>query len=124
VHNGTITNYHKMRRTLEQDGWRFHTQNDSELAALLVARDLEDGATLEQALRNLLDTLDGTFHIVVATDHQIGMVKDQFCAKPMVIYETEDLVAFASEEHALRQFLPERIATREMHAQEVLAWSR
>jgi glutamine phosphoribosylpyrophosphate amidotransferase len=124
VHNGTITNYHKMRRLMEQEGVHFNTHNDSELAALLVARDLAGGADLEGALRGLLKTLDGTFQIVVATDHQLGMVKDQFCAKPMVVHEGQDVVAFASEEVALRRFLREPVKTRELHAGEVVVWSR
>ena len=33
VHNGQITNYWKMRRRLEQRGFEFRTDNDSELIA-------------------------------------------------------------------------------------------
>ncbi len=31
VHNGHITNYHKLRRQYEQRGYRFYTENDSEV---------------------------------------------------------------------------------------------
>ena len=37
VHNGQITNYHRLRRRLEQRGHRFATENDSEVIAVYIA---------------------------------------------------------------------------------------
>ena len=37
VHNGQLTNYHKLRRRLENRGWKFTTANDTELIAVYVA---------------------------------------------------------------------------------------
>ena len=38
VHNGHITNYHKLRRRYEQRGVRFYTENDSEVIGVYLAR--------------------------------------------------------------------------------------
>ena len=38
VHNGHITNYHKLRRRYEQRGVRFYTENDSEIIGVYLAR--------------------------------------------------------------------------------------
>src|SRR5262249_6208456 len=51
VHNGHITNYHRLRRLYEQDGVRFYTENDSEIIGLYLARQLALGRTLHEALQ-------------------------------------------------------------------------
>ena len=61
VHNGQLTNYHKLKRAYEDQGYEFQTENDSELIAVYLADALSKGATLEEALRQSLSDLDGTF---------------------------------------------------------------
>ena len=106
VHNGQITNYWKMRRRLEKRGMEFHTDNDSELIAVYLADKLANGSTLEEALRSSIDDMDGTFSFLVSTKEEIGYAKDRLAAKPMVMYEDDDLVAIASEEVSLNKLFP------------------
>ncbi|MBI3978879.1 MAG: class II glutamine amidotransferase [Chloroflexi bacterium] len=106
VHNGQITNYHKLRRKFEQRGYHFMTENDSEIIALYIAHKLAAGATLDQALTASVDDLDGTFTYLVSTPDGIGMAKDFFATKPLVVAETDELVAMASEEVALHKAFP------------------
>ena len=106
VHNGQITNYWKMRRRLEKRGFEFHTDNDSELIAVYLADKLANGSTLEEALRSSIDDMDGTFSFLVSTKEEIGYAKDRLAAKPMVMYEDDDLVAIASEEVSLNKLFP------------------
>ena len=84
VHNGQLTNYHSMKRSYEDRGHRFQTGNDSELIAVYLAEKLAEGATLEQALHDSLDDLDGTFTYLVSTRDGVGCAKDQWSAKPLV----------------------------------------
>src|SRR2546423_11125018 len=65
VHNGQITNYHKLRRRMEMRGVHFCTDNDSEIIALYIAAQLERGATLQQAMERSVDDLDGTFTYLI-----------------------------------------------------------
>jgi len=106
VHNGQITNYYKMRRRLEKRGFAFNTGNDSELIAVYLADKLSHGAPLEQALKDSIDDLDGTFSFLVSTKDEIGFAKDRIAAKPMVMVENEDLIAIASEEVSLNRLFP------------------
>ncbi|MBI5441100.1 MAG: class II glutamine amidotransferase [Deltaproteobacteria bacterium] len=108
VHNGQVTNYWVMRRRLERQGMRFHTENDTELIAVYLAYRMDRGATFEEALRGSLDDLDGTFTYLVATKDSIGYAKDKLAAKPLVIYEDEHMVAVASEEVSLNRLFPGR----------------
>ncbi len=106
VHNGQITNYWKMRRRLERRGFTFHTDNDSELVAVYLADKLEQGETLDSVLETAIVDLDGTFSFLVSTADEIGYAKDNLAAKPMVLYETDDMIAIASEEVSLNRLFP------------------
>ena len=123
VHNGQLTNYHGLKRAYEDRGHRFQTGNDSELIAVYLAEKLAEGATLECALHESLDDLDGTFTYLVSTRDGVGCAKDQWSAKPLVTMETEDVVAIASEETALRSVFSDEIDRIEPQQGEVMTWS-
>jgi hypothetical protein len=123
VHNGQLTNYHKLKRAYEDRGHRFQTGNDSELIAVYLAEKLADGASLEDSLGDSLDDLDGTFTYLVSTRDGVGYAKDQWSAKPLVTMETDDVVAIASEETALRSVFSEEIDRVEPQENEVMTWS-
>jgi len=106
VHNGQITNYWKMRRRLEQRGFEFMTDNDSELIAVYLADKLALGVPLKEALKTSIEDLDGTFSFLVSTRDEIGYAKDRLAVKPMVMYENDDLIAIASEEVSLNRLFP------------------
>ena len=125
VHNGQITNYWKMRRRLERRGFEFHTDNDSELIAVYLADKLANEVVLEDALRTSIDDLDGTFSFLVSTKDEIGYAKDNLAAKPMIMYENDDLIAIASEEVSLNRLFPGRaLDTREPPPGSYGTWSR
>ena len=122
VHNGQITNYWIMRRQMERKGHRFMSNCDSELLAVYTANNLAHGITLEQSLRNSIEEIDGVFTYLVATKDQLGMAKDTMAAKPLVLYESDDLIAMASEEVAIRAILPQEIDTYDPYDEEVRVW--
>jgi methylamine---glutamate N-methyltransferase subunit A len=124
VHNGQITNYWIMRREMERRGHRFMSNCDSELLAVYTANNLEQGASLEDSLRASIDEIDGVFTYLVATDKELGMAKDTMAAKPMVLYESDELVALASEEVAIRTLVPREIDTSDPYDEEVRVWQR
>jgi methylamine---glutamate N-methyltransferase subunit A len=122
VHNGQLTNYWMGRRALERRGHRFMSNCDSELIAVFLADRVTRGATLEDAMRDSIEELDGVFTYLVATSDSLGMAKDVMAAKPMVLYESADLVALASEEVAIRSIFPNEIDTCDPYEGEVRVW--
>ena len=122
VHNGQLTNYWNWRRTLEHRGHRFMSNCDSELIAVYLADKMDSGVELEKAMKDSLDELDGVFTYVVATSDRLGMAKDLMAAKPMVLYESDDFVALASEEVAIRSIFPHEIDTFDPYEGEVRVW--
>ena len=124
VHNGQITNYWIMRREMERLGHRFMSNCDSELLAVYTANNLEQGASLEDSLKASIKDIDGVFTYLVATDKELGMAKDTMAAKPMVLFESDELVALASEEVAIRAIVPREIDTSDPYDEEVRVWQR
>ena len=122
VHNGQLTNYWTNRRSLERSGHRFSSNCDSELIAVYLADRMSQGADLETAMKDSVEYLDGVFTYLVATKDQLGMAKDVMAAKPMVVYEGEDMIALASEEVAIRTLFDHRIETFDPYHGEVKVW--
>ena len=122
VHNGQLTNYWGFRREMERRGHRFMSNCDSELIAVYLADRMERGEDLEEAMHRSVDELDGVFTYVVATADRLGMAKDVMAAKPMVLYESDDFVALASEEVAIRSVFPHEIDTYDPYEGEVMVW--
>jgi glutamate synthase domain-containing protein 1 len=125
VHNGQITNYHKLRRRLEQKGHRFATENDSEVIAVYIADKLEAGGSLDEALRASIADLDGTFAYLISTANGVGLARDQFATKPLLYAETDEMVVLASEEISIRARFPDpALVPNELQAKEVRWWLR
>jgi methylamine---glutamate N-methyltransferase subunit A len=125
VHNGQITNYHKLRRRLEQKGHRFATENDSEVIAVYIADKLEAGESLDAALSASIGDLDGTFAYLVSTANGIGLARDQFATKPLLYAENNEMAILASEEISIRAIFPDpALVPRELQAKEVRWWLR
>ena len=95
---------------------------DSELIAVYLADRMEQGATLEEAMKSSIDELDGVFTYLVATADSLGMAKDVMAAKPMVLYESDDFIALASEEVAIRSVFPHEIDTFDPYEGDVRVW--
>ncbi len=123
VHNGHITNYHKLRRQYEQRGVRFYTENDSEIIGLYLRDRMARGCSFEEALWASVEDFDGSFCYLAATGDWLAYVKDRFALKPLMVAESDEFVAIATEEVALRASLPEPFQVFEPGARQVHAWA-
>ncbi len=123
VHNGHITNYHKLRRRYEQRGIRFYTENDSEIIGIYLRDQMEHGCSFEQALRASMDDFDGSYCYLATNENTLAYVKDPFALKPLMVAESTEFVALATEEIALRSSLSDHFEVHEPPAGEVRTWS-
>ena len=124
VHNGQLTNYHYWKRRLERAGHRFQSECDSEIIAVYLAERMSGGDSLQDAMQRSLDELDGVFTYICVTENELGMAKDELAAKPLVLYEADDMVALASEEIAIRAVVDREIDTYDPFEGEVMVWTR
>jgi methylamine---glutamate N-methyltransferase subunit A len=125
VHNGSFSNYATVRRHLLDEGVRFDSDNDSEVAARYLASRLQFGDDLEEATRWVMKEMDGFFTLVITSAEEMSVVRDAFACKPAVVAETPAYVAVASEYRALAE-LPGITDARvfEPRPEEVYTWSR
>ena len=124
VHNGQLTNYFYWRRRLERNGHRFQSECDSEIIAVYLAEKMEEGLALEEAMNQSMEDLDGVFTYLCVTSDSLGMAKDELAAKPLVLYESDDIIALASEEISIRKVVPGEIDTYDPFEGEVMVWTR
>ena len=124
VHNGHITNYHTMRRLYEQRGIEFHTENDSEIIGIYFADQLSKGMVLQEVLEASLTDFDGSFSYLVSTPDSISFAKDPFAFKPLLFTETDDFVAIATEEIAIRSVFSGSYTVRESQSKEIRIWQK
>jgi glutamate synthase domain-containing protein 1 len=125
VHNGSFANHDTIRRRLMAEGVTFDTDNDTEVGARFVGRRLDEGDSLEKALRLLCETFDGFYTLLVTTAAEFAVVRDAVACKPALLAETPHWVAMASEYRAL-DTLPgiERARVFEPAPEEVYLWRR
>jgi glutamine phosphoribosylpyrophosphate amidotransferase len=109
---------------LTRAGHRFQSECDSEIIAVYLAEQMSQGRTLEEAMHHSLEDLDGVFTYICVTEDSLGVAKDELGAKPLVLYEDDDIVALASEEIAIRQVLDREIKTHDPYEGEVRVWTR
>lgn len=125
VHNGHITNYEKLRRRLEQRGMNFITANDSEAVSLYLAWRIKEGYSLREALEAATVELDGSFSLIVATSNELGVARDKYAFKPLVLAELPDRFVIASEICAISAVVESRdpsVVMQEPKAGEVRVW--
>jgi methylamine---glutamate N-methyltransferase subunit A len=125
VHNGSFANHATIRRELRAAGVQFDSENDTEVAARFIARQLADGRDVEAALKELCATFDGFYTLLVSNRDSFAVVRDAIACKPAVIAETAHWVAMASEYRALAG-LPgiEYAKIWEPEPEVVYAWTR
>jgi glutamate synthase domain-containing protein 1 len=125
VHNGSFSNHMSIKHDLEREGVSFDSENDTEVGARFVAKQLAEGVDLEKALLLLNETFDGFYTLLVSNSDSFAVVRDAISCKPAIIAETDRWVAMASEYRALAH-LPgiENARIFEPEPEEVYVWHR
>src|SRR3569833_941351 len=65
VHSGIIENFRPLREELIAEGRKFESETDTEVVAHLVTRELEKGATPEEAVARTLKRIHGAFSLAI-----------------------------------------------------------
>jgi len=96
VHNGIIENYGSLRERLMRKGYRFSSETDTEVLVHLID-DLknEAGLPLDEAVRQALTQVVGTYGVVVISDEEPDVLIAARKGSPLLlgIGETEYFVA-------------------------------
>ncbi|MDO5644351.1 MAG: glutamine--fructose-6-phosphate transaminase (isomerizing) [Dermabacter sp.] len=85
VHNGIIENYAPLKKELEAEGYAFHSETDTEVAAHLVARAFESTGDLTAAMQATVARLEGAFTLLAVHRDVPGTVVAARRNSPLVI---------------------------------------
>ena len=102
AHNGNLTNSMELRRKLEEQGSIFHTTTDSEVIAYILVRERLRTASIEDAVRAAMDSLEGAYSLVISSPTKLIAVRDPHGFRPLCMGRRADgSIVFASESCAL-----------------------
>jgi len=101
VHNGIIENYRELLQELKKDGYEPKTQTDTEPVAMLVTRELDNGADPKTAVSNTLKRLKGAFGLVFLFKDSPNMLIAARQGSPLAIGHGEGEMYFGSDAYAL-----------------------
>src|SRR5262245_6500757 len=99
VHNGVIENYDSLKRRLQERGYVFRSQTDTEVIAHLIASYLKDD--LVEAVQLALPHLKGTYGLAVVSPRFPGLVVGARLGSPLVVGLGERESFLASDPSAL-----------------------
>ena len=105
VHNGIIENATELRSKLEAEGVVFTSETDTEVLAHLIARSLAEGRhELEEAVRQALSIVSGTYGIAVVDARRPGRLVAASNGSPVVLGIGEHEMFVASDAAALVRY--------------------
>ncbi|MBI5561203.1 MAG: glutamine--fructose-6-phosphate transaminase (isomerizing) [Deltaproteobacteria bacterium] len=85
VHNGIIENYLSLKEELGKEGARFKSETDTEILAHLISREIKKKKTLEEAVRQALRYVRGTYAIAVASRNEPDKIVGARKECPLVV---------------------------------------
>ena len=85
IHNGIIENFHTLKSDLLAQGVAFESETDTEVAAQLVARAHERTGDLTEAMREVVQGLEGAFTLLAVHADQPGVVVGARRNSPLVV---------------------------------------
>jgi len=118
VHNGIIENFHALKQSLLAEGVEFTSETDTEVVAHLLDRAFADTADLTEAMRAVVDTLEGAFTLLAVHADQPDVVVGARRNSPLVVglgegenYLGSDVAAFIGHTRQALELGQDQIVT-------------
>ncbi len=122
AHNGNLSNADRLRDTLELSGAIFHSTSDTETIAYIITRERLKTGSIEEALSNAMDTIEGAYSLILMSARKLICARDPFGFRPLCYGKTKDgLIVVASESCALHAVGAEFV--RDVEPGEIIVFS-
>ena len=95
IHNGIIENYSKLRKDLEEEGYEFSSETDTEVIPNLIQKFMED-CEFEEGVRKAISLLEGTFALVILNKYSNQVIAAKRLS-PLILGVGEDEFFLASD---------------------------
>ncbi len=104
VHNGIIENFRTLKDELAAGGASFTTQTDTEVVAQLLARELKNGVKPRDAVRNVLQRLEGAFALAILFKGENDLLIGARNGPPLAVGHGQGEMYLGSDAIALSPF--------------------
>ncbi|MER3472860.1 MAG: amidophosphoribosyltransferase [Armatimonadota bacterium] len=101
AHNGNLVNAVHLRLRLQEAGVHFHSTNDSEIIARLLATELAENRDPLEAVRRVMQEISGAYSLVILMPHHLLAVRDPYGVRPLGLGRINGHYVVASETCAL-----------------------
>ncbi len=101
AHNGNLINGGTLRDALEQNGAIFHTSIDSEVIMYKLAQERIRSHSVEQAMIQVMDSLEGAYSVVLMSPRKLIGARDPYGFRPLCIGKLQNSYILSSETCAL-----------------------
>jgi amidophosphoribosyltransferase len=95
AHNGNLTNFRQLRKSLEDQGTIFQTTSDTEIILHLIAR--SGKPTQIEQIRDALSQVRGAFSLVLMTDDALIAARDHHGFRPLALGRKGETFLVSSE---------------------------
>ncbi|GAA1515915.1 glutamine--fructose-6-phosphate transaminase (isomerizing) [Agromyces terreus] len=110
IHNGIIENFSELKHELEADGLTFESETDTEVAAVLLGREVRRTGDLREAFRQVVNRLEGAFTLLAVHRDEPGLVVGARRNSPLVIGLGEGENFFGSDVAAFVEYTKRAVA--------------
>lgn len=123
AHNGNLSNAAELRTELELSGAIFHTTSDTETIAYIVTKERLHAPSIEDAVSQAMNTLDGAYSLVLMSPQKLICARDSYGFRPLCYGKTPDgMYVVASESCAIHAVGAEVI--RDVEPGEILVFTK
>ncbi len=123
AHNGNLSNAAELRNELELSGAIFHTTSDTETIAYIITKERLRTPSIEDALSQAMNTLDGAYSLVLMSPQKLICARDPYGFRPLCYGKTHDgIYVVASESCAIKAVGAEVI--RDVEPGEILVFTK
>jgi glucosamine--fructose-6-phosphate aminotransferase (isomerizing) len=109
VHNGIIENFQDIKSKLVNKGYFFKSQTDTEVIAVLIGYHLDNNFTTEQAIKNAVEELRGTWALVVMHREYPNKLWITRNGSPLLLGMDDEYIMVVSEQIAFSNYIKKYI---------------
>jgi glucosamine--fructose-6-phosphate aminotransferase (isomerizing) len=113
VHNGTLENYSEIRANLAEEGHEFLSTTDTEVIPHLIKRFMDEGLSLEDAVRKCTKRLEGSYAIVAMSKDEPGKLVATRKDSPLIVAFGKEGYFVASDTPAVLDYARDVIRPKE-----------
>ena len=99
AHNGNLVNANYLREMLEEDGYMFQANSDTEVILYILARYYK--GDIVESLKLTMDYIKGAYSLVIMGEDELVAVRDPHGFRPLILGKKGDEYIVASENCAI-----------------------